>query len=187
MGCSDDEDENCASRGFDISRPIDLGSLEYQRVTVTGKEDDYGGYEDEEESLRKRRRRSVQTFGVKGGTWKPQTTLESPMLGPASHSEESQCTFDDLECDVNQKAPEKAADFDIDPIAQALASQGGGGECKPNYDDMEAIPSCGDDSAPDSSSSERHVVAAVSFIIEENWGSPHYTCLYRVQVHGEVV
>ena len=187
--CSDNEVENCKSRGFDITRPIALGSLEYQRVTVTGREDDYGGYEDEEESSRKRRQRSVQTFGVKGGKWKPQSSLDNPVLGPASPTEpeESQCTFDDLECTVEQQGQEKSADSEIDPIAQALVSQGGGGECKPNYDDMEAIPSCDDDSAQDSSSSERHVVAAVSFIFEENWGSPHYTCLYRVQVHGEVV
>ena len=36
-------EDGCRARGFDIERPIDLGSFEYRRITVTGREDEYGG------------------------------------------------------------------------------------------------------------------------------------------------
>jgi hypothetical protein len=52
---------------------------------------------------------------------------------------------------------------------------------------MTAVPDCGSDSQDNNiplTKGERNIVAAVSFIIEENWGNPEYTCLYRVQVHG---
>ena len=45
----EDEEDECGERGFDISRPIDLGSFEYQRITVTGREDDYGGSDNDGE------------------------------------------------------------------------------------------------------------------------------------------
>jgi hypothetical protein len=182
--CSDTEDEDCVTRGFDVTNPIDLGSLEYQRVTVSGQEDD-------DEGAKMRRKRSVQTFAVKGGTWKPQTGSDEALETPeTSVAETSQCSFDDLECNAKQLQPQQPDNAELDPLAKALAAQGGGGECKPNYEDMQAAPSCGGDddisNAP-SASSNRNAVAAVSFIIEENWGNSEYTCLYRVQVHGDAV
>ncbi|KAL3771284.1 hypothetical protein ACHAWO_005941 [Cyclotella atomus] len=185
--CPDEDDEDCTTRGFDVTNPIDLGSLEYQRVTVSGREDDYGGYEGNEETTQKRRMRSTQTFAVNGGTWKLQTGLEEETSeSPMNTDPEQQCSFDDLECNAKQAAP-KDTEPHYDPLAAALAAQGGGGECKPNYEDMTAVPDCGSDSQDNNiplTKGERNIVAAVSFIIEENWGNPEYTCLYRVQVHG---
>lgn len=190
--CDDGENEECTARGFDITRPIELGTIEYHRVTVSGREDDYGGYEEEENAPQKRRRRSTQTFAVRGGKWKPRSWQEDESAKSASPVDtEQQCSFDDQECKAKQASP-KASELDLDPLEKALAAQGGGGECKPNYDDIEAVPDCGGDSDVPSGSSEaslndRSVVAAVTFIIEENWGHPDYTCLYRIQVHGDVV
>ena len=74
----DEMEDECGVRGFDISKPIDLGSFEYQRITVTGREDDYGGSDGTEDEngendpwSGRRRRRSIQTFAVNGGKWKP--------------------------------------------------------------------------------------------------------------------
>jgi hypothetical protein len=187
--CPNENDEDCTARGFDVTHPIDLGSLEYQRVTVSGREDDYGGYEGNGEIAKKRRIRSTQTFALKGCVWKLQTGLEEePSEPPVNTESEQQCSFDDLECNAKQ-APPKDTEPQYDPLAAALAAQGGGGECKPNYEDMSAVPDCGSDSSdfPDSTKDERNIVAAVSFIIDENWGNPEYTCLYRVQVHGHVI
>lgn len=179
--CDDNEDEKCTIRGFNITRPINLGSLEYHRVTVSGREDDYG-------------RRSTQTFAVNGGNWKPPPGAETSKktASAVSSIESTQCSFDDLECKAYSNSQQKPTEPALDPIAKALAAQGGGGECTPSYDDMEAVPSCGDDGSDPASSStssgdKRHTVAAVSFIIEDNWGNPDYTCLYRVQVHGDAV
>ena len=67
----DDEEESCSSLGFDVDRPIDLGTIEYERITVTGRGDDYGAGGDDEETQYSdqdiKRRRSIQTFVVKGG------------------------------------------------------------------------------------------------------------------------
>ncbi|KAL3792818.1 hypothetical protein HJC23_002625 [Cyclotella cryptica] len=199
--CSDVDNEECKLRGFDITRPIDLGNFEYQRVLISGGNDDYGDIDDKSKvSDRTRnglRRRSIQTFRVKGGTWEPPSmddkTLEDVRPTRTHETDESQCSFDDLECSANE-TPKKQVESEVDPIAKALATQGGGGECAPNYDDIDSFPSCGVDNSDSyvssSSSSEnntRHIVAAVSFIIEENWGNEEYTCLYRLQVHGDVL
>ena len=192
--CDDNEDEKCTIRGFDITRPINLGSLEYHRVTVSGREDDYGGTDESEGGAKKRQRRSTQTFAVNGGNWKPPPSAETSKetASAVSSIESTQCSFDDLECKAYSNSQQKPTEPALDPIAKALAAQGGGGECTASYDDMEAVPSCGDDGSDPASSStssgdKRHTVAAVSFIIEDNWGNPDYTCLYRVQVHGDAV
>ncbi|KAL7478565.1 hypothetical protein ACHAW6_004324 [Cyclotella cf. meneghiniana] len=202
--CSDVyEDEECKARGFDITRPIDLGSFEYQRVMVSGRNDDYGGSDESNEASFRarndRRRRSIQTFGVNGGTWKPPSqidveTLKETKTTTSTGTEESQCSFDDLECSANQTS-QKQVEPELDPIAKALAAQvGRGGECVPNYDDIKSVPSCGVDDSDSSASSlpspnkdTRHIIAAVSFIIVENWGNEEYTCLYRLQVHGDAI
>ena len=60
------------------------------------------------------------------------------------------------------------------------------GSCAPPKE-PDDVPSCGGDTSSSSDESERQVVSAVSFIIEENWGNNDYTCLYRVRVHGEPI
>mmetsp|Transcript_8049 Transcript_8049/g.12118 ORF Transcript_8049/g.12118 Transcript_8049/m.12118 type:complete len:209 (+) Transcript_8049:1-627(+) len=200
----DDEDE-CGLRGFDLSNPIDLGSFEYQRITVTGREDDYGGDGDDDESGDKndawsgRRRRSIQTFAVKGGNWKATSLIgkndasgESPieMEEEEDTADPTQCSFDSMSCG----APEPEEEEEEDEMESMPAA----GQCAPPKDE-DSLPSCGDDvaaSAKVSSSSSsslnkargirrRHVVEAVSFIVEENWGNSEFTCLYRVRVHGD--
>jgi len=53
----------------------------------------------------------------------------------------------------------------------------GGGSCSATK------PSCG--AVYDSNESvELPPVAAVSIIIDENWGHEDYTCIYRVRIHG---
>ncbi len=59
------------------------------------------------------------------------------------------------------------------------------GSCAPPKE-PDDVPSCGGDTSS-SDQSERQVVSAVSFIVEENWGNHEYTCLYRVRVHGDPV
>lgn len=210
--CGPDEgDEECGTRGFDIARPIDLGAFEYRRITVTGREDDYGGGnddnddEEEDEVAGKdgpfpagRRRRSVQTFPARGGRWRPKSLLENGSgrgsSGDAveiSRAEDpgQQCTFDDMSCG----APPPPDEPEEDEHAMT-------GQCAPPEDE-DSPPSCGDgeaSSAPpsypskggggdDNGVDERHVVEAVSFVVEENWGNAEYTCLYRVRVHGDAV
>eukprot|EP00580_Thalassiosira_gravida_P021146 CAMPEP_0201675524 /NCGR_PEP_ID=MMETSP0494-20130426/39775_1 /ASSEMBLY_ACC=CAM_ASM_000839 /TAXON_ID=420259 /ORGANISM="Thalassiosira gravida, Strain GMp14c1" /LENGTH=810 /DNA_ID=CAMNT_0048158001 /DNA_START=193 /DNA_END=2622 /DNA_ORIENTATION=- len=181
----DDEDE-CGLRGFDLSNPIDLGLFEYQRITVTGREDDYGGDGDEDESGEKndawsgRRRRSIQTFAVKGGNWKPTSLFgkndasgESPIeMGEDKNTADpTQCSGDSMSCGAPE--PEEEKEDEMEPMPAS-------GQCAPPKDE-DSLPSCGDDvvvSAKISSSSslnkargiqQRHVVEAVSFIVEENW------------------
>ncbi|KAL9184948.1 hypothetical protein ACHAXT_002725 [Thalassiosira profunda] len=176
-----DEDE-CGMRGFDIAKPIDLGSFEYHRITVTGREDDYGGGDEDEDverwALQGGRRRSIQTFAVKGGKLKPSSLLEKETPRGDDADGNTQCTLDDLSCGAVPE--EKEPEPEIEP-----------GQCAPPKDE-DSVPSCGEDAptTPSKPSSEgsgaRKAIEAVSFIVEENWGG-EYTCLYRVRVHGEAV
>ena len=198
-----DIDEDCGVRGFDVSEPIDLGSFEYHRITVTGREDDYGSPitdddDDEEEEeggpndpfSNGRRRRSIQTFGVKGGQWKPTSLLGNDetldinvekKMEDYDSQEARQCPDGSTSCDA-------AALLDDDEEEEEEESLPVG-QCAPPKDE-DSEPSCGGDSDSDASSSsskKRQIVEAVSFIIEENWGNSEYTCLYRVRVHGDAV
>mmetsp|Transcript_14232 Transcript_14232/g.25011 ORF Transcript_14232/g.25011 Transcript_14232/m.25011 type:complete len:103 (-) Transcript_14232:69-377(-) len=91
-------------------------------------------------------------------------------------------------------APEEEATASILSEPETEPEPVAAGQCTPPKDE-DSLPSCsaattsidaslseGSDSAP---SQRRHVVEAVSFIIEENWGSSEFTCLYRVRVHGD--
>mmetsp|Transcript_35457 Transcript_35457/g.57827 ORF Transcript_35457/g.57827 Transcript_35457/m.57827 type:complete len:452 (-) Transcript_35457:87-1442(-) len=200
----DGMEEECGVRGFDISKPIDLGSFEYQRITVTGREDDYGGSSDDEDGENDpwsgRRRRSIQTFAVNGGKWKPSTLFvndaseDSPKEKEdyAASADPTQCSADSMSCEA--PAPEEEATASILSEPETEPEPVAAGQCTPPKDE-DSLPSCsaattsidaslseGSDSAP---SQRRHVVEAVSFIIEENWGSSEFTCLYRVRVHGD--
>ncbi|KAL7526044.1 hypothetical protein ACHAXR_003355 [Thalassiosira sp. AJA248-18] len=188
----EEEDDGCGVRGFDISKPIDLGSFEYQRITVTGREDDYGGGDDDgiEDSspFSGRRRRSIQTFAVKGGKQKPSLLFgnDSPEEeGEDDASDATLCSADSESCGapptdkaslISEPEPEP------DPLPV--------GQCAPPKDE-DSAPSCGADASSSASSSEsnsvRQVVEAVSLIVEENWGNSEFTCLYRVRVHGDAV
>ena len=162
----EEDEESCSSLGFDVDRPIDLGTIEYERITVTGREDDYGAVNEDDEATKNsyqrdiKRRRSIQTFVVKGGN---KQTLFHEEDGSENESET-------LEGDKISFQMEGPANDDLPP-----------GSCAPPQDD-EVEPSCGGDKP--GGDSPRHIVEAVSFIIEENWGG-EYTCLYRVRVHGE--
>lgn len=105
-------------------------------------------------------RRSVQTFVVKGGKL---NGLDS----------------DDVEEDNESETHSDEPDLEVDYEIPA-------GSCTPPKEPDE-IPSCGGDTSSSSDKSERQIVSAVSFIIEENWGNSDYTCLYRVQVHGDPI
>jgi len=155
-------DEGCDKLGFDTSRPVHLGSFEYHPVTAaSGRKDDYGGGDGDEWSNSDRRRRSIQTFTVEGGKVK----------GSGSEGEGGD--------DIGSVEPElEIDDYEIPA-----------GSCAPPKE-PEGVPSCGGGDMPFSSAvdqSERQIVSAVSFIIEENWGNNEYTCLYRVRVHGEPI
>ena len=170
---ADEQSEECAARGFDFSDPIDLGSFEYQRITVTGREDDYGGGDDEDEEDiglvvdASKRRRSVQTFAVKGGTWKPTSLLDN----------------NDASLGTGEKVEEDAPIIPEPEEEEPLPF----GQCAPPKDE-ESEPSCGGDpSSATTHSAPRQIVEAVTFIVEENWGNSEYTCLYRVRVHGDPV
>ena len=156
------EDDDCDKLGFDMNQPIDLGSFEYKPVTVSGREDDYGGGEDSDDESS---RRSVQTFIVKGGKL---NRLDS----------------NDVEEDNASESHRDEPDLEVEGEYEIPA-----GSCVPPKEPDE-IPSCGGDDTSSSSfadKSERQIVSAVSFIIEENWGNSDYTCLYRVQVHGDPI
>ena len=153
-----EEKSGCVKLGFDINRPIDLGSFEYYPVRVSGREDDYGGGAgSNEKSKSDRRRRSIQTFAVKGGKVKE--------LGEKEEKSDNRST--------NLIAEELEGEEEIPA-----------GSCAPPKE-LDEIPSCGE--AHSSAQSERQLVSAVSFIIEENWGNNEYTCLYRVRVHGDSI
>lgn len=162
--CGDDndkieaEEEGCDKLGFDISRPIDLGSFEYHPATVSGREDDYGGGDGDETSDSVSRRRSIQTFTVKGGMVKESGSEEEG--GDDISTDEPELEVEDYEIPAGSCAPPKEPDD---------------------------VPSCGGDMSTSSDQSERQIVSAVSFIIEENWGNNEYTCLYRVRVHGDAI
>ncbi|KAL7535176.1 hypothetical protein ACHAWF_005078 [Thalassiosira exigua] len=189
----DDDDveegeEECRARGFDVDRPVDLGTFEYRRITVTGREDDYGAdgeEEDEVEDARGGRRRSVQTFAVRGGTWTP-----SSLLGGAKPPEDGSTDEAEDVADPARRGEEEEEEAEEPP---ALAA----GQCAPPADE-DSEPSCGGDPTSSSSSpssgagdegggERRRVVGAVSFVVEETWGDPGYACLYRVRVHGDPV
>lgn len=163
----EEDDESCSSLGFDVNRPIDLGTIEYERITVTGRGDDYGAVDKDDEETKYsdqrgiKRRRSIQTFVVKGGN------EQTPFYEKSESENESKTINSDR---ISFQTEDPAEDDDLPP-----------GSCAPPKDD-EVEPSCGGDKP--SGDSPRHIVEAVSFIIEENWGGA-YTCLYRVRVHGE--
>ncbi|KAL7492623.1 hypothetical protein ACHAWT_003292 [Skeletonema menzelii] len=156
------DDEECDKLGFDISQPIELGSFEYHPVTGSGNGDDYGRGDVDETSTSKsdRRRRSVQTFAVKGGKVRDSGTEENGGDGDIPSINEPELEVEDYEIPAGSCVPPKEPDD---------------------------VPSCGGDTTSSSHQSERQVVSAVSFIIEENWGNNEYTCLYRVRVHGDTI
>jgi hypothetical protein len=187
-GGDDDDDDECAARGFDVDGSIDLGSFEYRRITVTGREDDYGGGDDDSINGDEKggendtpfpggRRRSIQTFAVKGGRWEPPSLLV----------DDGASSDDDIAIEVVE---ENTPMMIVDAVAP--------GQCAPPKDE-DSPPSCGGDATDNSASKassygggggggdRRKIVAAVSFIVEENWGEAEYTCLYRVRVHGAAV
>ena len=212
----EDKDE-CSLRGFDIAKPIDLGSVEYQRITVTGREDDYGGSDDDDvmedvednagdnmkASSSSRRRRSIQTFAVKGGKWKAPSSIfgsndasedewTTSFKSSYDGAEPEQCD-DPMSCPPPPEEEEEVVASMPDPEPEEQDESLPAGQCAPPKDE-DSLPSCGGEGTGDSSSSasssssaERQVVAAVSFIIEENWGNSDFTCLYRVRVHGDAV
>jgi hypothetical protein len=179
----DEADEGlCAMRGFDVDAPIDLGSFEYRRITVTGREDDYGGgsgnedggdgtREEDDFSLQGSRRRSIQTFAVKGGRWKPSSLLAG----------------DDATSSAIEEEKENVSEMITIEDAPGVLTPG---QCSPPKDE-DSLPSCGGDDTTASTSDgpgyQRKVVEAVSFIVDENWGNAEYTCLYRLRVHGDAV
>ncbi len=135
----DDENKDtidCIKLGFDKSKPINLGSFEYERVPSIA---DNGSQNQHQAS------RSSQTFTLK-----------------ASHNTGDSCG-----------SPE---------------SSSCGGSYDDGYDSEgscgSSYPSCGHEGdEEDHSDVERPIVAAVSFVIDGNWGNENYTCLYRVRVH----
>ena len=215
---------SCASSQyeFDISSPINLGLLEYQRIT-TGttdeSEDDYDGNSSSSTRSRKinviiendrykttartkdeellsssvvdgSRHRSIQTFAVKGGLWKPRL-LEDDVFSFSSINN------DGIATQVKNKEKDELVeviidDDDNDDENSEIVSPG---QCTPPKDE-DSLPSCGDnnndishkkESGRSNNSNRRRIVKAVSFIVEENWGNADYTCLYRVRVHGDIV
>lgn len=181
------EEDSCSVRGFDISHPIDLGSFEYQRITVTGREDDYGGSDDDSDEEEEggndaflgERRRSIQTFAVTGGVWKPFS-----LIGDDAHNISNQVKeYDSRE---PRKCSQESSSCEAPPLVKSEPeSVPAAGQCAPPKDE-DSEPSCGGDGTT-SSGAQRQVVEAVSFIIEENWGNSDFTCLYRVRVHGDIV
>jgi len=209
-------DKECAALGFDLANPIDLGSFEYQRITVIGREDDYAGVSDEEEDVEEGkeeeqhhawpggRRRSVQTFTVNRGEWRPPPLFasEDGSVHEEAHSGAfsviTQCSDGAASCTADSSLGEReevkisAVPLMPEPDPEELAP----GQCAPPTD-KDSLPSCSGDGATSSSATttdsdsaiikpQRHVVEAVSFIVEENWSKNDYTCLYRVRVHGDV-
>ena len=212
---------SCASSSryeFDISSPINLGLLEYQRIT-TGtdeSEDDYDGNTSSSTRSRKinviiendrykttartkdeelvsssvvdgSRHRSIQTFAVKGGLWKPRL-LEDDVFSFSSVDN------DGIATQVKNKEKEELVEVINDDNDENLEIVSPG-QCTPPKDE-DSLPSCGDnnndishknESGRSSNSNRRRIVKAVSFIVEENWGNADYTCLYQVRVHGDIV
>lgn len=197
----EEEHDKCGERGFDLLRPIDLGYFEYQRITVTGREDDYGGSDDDEEeegndAFSNGRRRSIQTFAVKGGTYKPSSLFDEDTAQDVSSPGDEYDSADPRQCSEDSSSCQ-APPLEEEPELEPEYSLPEPGQCAPPKDDH-SEPSCGGDEATPatatsssstttSSGAQRQVVEAVSFIIEENWGNSDYTCLYRVRVHGDAV
>ena len=204
-GDDEAEDGECAVRGFDIAKPIDLGSYEYQRIDESGDSDGVGeegeGTADETLSNVLERRRSIQTFAVAGGRWKPPSLLINDSSEdnteiddePYDSRDPRQCSEDSPSCDASFEADEND-DMELDDESLPV------GQCAPPKD-VDSVPSCGADMTSSTvsettkkfrgggktSAQARKLVEAVSFIIEENWGNREYTCLYRIRVHGDTV
>ena len=174
----EDVDE-CGMRGFDVDHPIDLGSFEYHRITISDREDDHDGGNGDDESnttALKKRRRSIQTFAVKGGklnplslfdyetfdeaTKTPNTSLENE-VNDKEHADPMQCKTDSMSCSA---LPQQPSSSESEVFEE--------GQCGFPHDGN-VVPSCGDGDPTSSSSSpdggRRHMVEAVSFIIEENY------------------
>jgi hypothetical protein len=188
--------------GFDVSSPINLGLLEYQRVTPVNDEKNVRRYKAKtttntnknEELLSSSfleggRYRSTQTFAVKGGLWKPRL-LEEDVFSSFTIN-------DDIATQVKNKEKEKLVEImlEVDDDNDDNPEFVSPGQCTPPKDE-DSVPSCGEnvndtsdmkETGRSSGSHRRRIVKAVSFIVEENWGNADYTCLYRVRVHGDKV
>merc|ERR1712176_1350135 len=96
-GSYEEEDDKeggiCRSFGFDISHPIDLGSIGYQRITAAKQEipPDEG-----EVSSDRFRRRSLQTFDIQRGTLLPLHDDSSESTDDNAY-EEHDAIFDPVE------------------------------------------------------------------------------------------
>eukprot|EP00594_Rhizosolenia_setigera_P010880 CAMPEP_0178962424 /NCGR_PEP_ID=MMETSP0789-20121207/14352_1 /TAXON_ID=3005 /ORGANISM="Rhizosolenia setigera, Strain CCMP 1694" /LENGTH=637 /DNA_ID=CAMNT_0020646563 /DNA_START=84 /DNA_END=1998 /DNA_ORIENTATION=+ len=70
-------------------------------------------------------------------------------------------------------------DYNNDAIPAAV------GSCTmPETEDE--VPSCGGDEEEEEEENNRSPIKAITLHIEDNWGNEDYTCLYRLQVFGEM-
>ncbi len=200
-----EEHDECAVLGFDVAKPADLGSFEYQRINGLGEEQE----EKEHESILPNnmlewRRRSIQTFTVKGGHRKPSSVLgnDSPSEDTTDIDDEYYDSRDPRQCPEDSSSCVASLEVNDDDDGIELENESMPvGQCAPPKD-IDSLPSCGADATSStatttlkkrrgggatSAARERQIVAAVAFVIEENWGNKEYTCLYRVRVHGDAV
>mmetsp|Transcript_36485 Transcript_36485/g.55802 ORF Transcript_36485/g.55802 Transcript_36485/m.55802 type:complete len:208 (-) Transcript_36485:33-656(-) len=153
--CHDDNDEECALIGFDVSKPLDLGHFEYKLPDLT----QYDDGDDEEKSYAWVG--SVQTFTLgEVATVKADKTKVDPF--------EDYTDYNDYD---NEKIKEE--EEDDDPTMCSMTKPSCGGEVL-------------DDENNDYDDVDLHTVEGVTLIVEENWGNPDYTCIYRFRVHGVV-
>ena len=170
----DEGDEECfLGMGFDVTSSVQLSKFEYQLVQHQQQPDDeeetqvrQEGGEDsssfimDTRSSSSSRRRSSQTFDFGTGI-KPSYMTEE-------EEEEEEDTMNEM--------------------------QGFGGGTDPSSGSCSATqPSCGFDSgdggdaaASSSAAPLNSAVQALTIHVEDNWGHPDYTCIYRIRVHGQV-
>ena len=184
----DNKDDDCTMWGFDIYSSIDLGTLEYRKINTDEKEKE----EEEYPRFQGDRRRSIQTFAVNGGMWKPPLLFDED--GGTSSLDDGSPIQEKREEEEEEDAMETT--LDDDHALEFVAP----GQCAPPKDEN-LLPSCGGDDTTTTTTSttklssngkggvgdRRSIVKAVSFVVEDNWGNTDYTCLYRVRVHGDPV
>ncbi len=120
----DADEEECGKLGFDISQPIELGSFEDYPVTAAERGYDYAGEDVDvaSNSDSERRRRSIQTFTVKGGTVTESGIEEKGDDVEILSSNEPQLEVEDYEIPAGSCAPPKEPD-DVPSCGAEVTSQ----------------------------------------------------------------
>lgn len=173
-----------------LNHPISIQSVTVDHYPGLPSAHDY--IKESEEEINKSAPRSIRLVGYPPCRDEDEKSLDCMKLGfdksqpiklgsfeykPVSSNPLRNDGIDDFESDNDHSARRSTQNFTLNPVESSCSvtkptcesGLGGNDEIDVNETNQKQLP----------------VVAAVSLVIDENWGNDKFTCIYRIRVHGE--